>query len=370
MTKDKFLLGKPPASRSKLQTFNSLGILILILGSLILSAVLSLLTILWSRSPGLIAVDPSRSWERMVLNGPLTRIIALSTIAIRIVVAFQGAFATALISAMLLERASVPLKEVPRVLTLRSSWSGAHNLLYGYASRHSALYTVLAVVLLFMNVLSQFSSTLLLSDLRNSFVANSTNLASVPVGIRTNDTNLFFTGGEAYLERDVNPWLSPLPTYPTFAEWAPSQLTNNIENIDDTGDTIRAYLPFTDATDRKLTKRYSGYLMATELRFTCSAPDINVAQLIPVAGFNGLSAPVYINYTTSNPDIQVENVYLGSIKSVSQTSGTVYCWIATPNSATSKTLAESTITACSPEMGDWVPPMYKVLVGSEWKIYS
>jgi len=104
---------------------------------------------------------------------------------------------------------------------------------------------MIVFIIAILSVTSQFTSTLLLSDLERQDVIDRPQNISNAVGFRcdawlNNNMTTFAWQGRNY-------WTSPLSAAPAFAEWAevPSEPLQNASWID-TGPNLRAFLPVAD----------------------------------------------------------------------------------------------------------------------------
>jgi len=74
-----------------------------------------------------------------------------------------------------------------------------------------------------------------------------------------------------------NNWLKRPSFYPAFAEY--SEPPVRVENISDTGRTLRAFLPFSTAQERENIIQYSGQTTVLDARVTCLPPTIGNLSL-------------------------------------------------------------------------------------------
>ncbi|KAF2491478.1 hypothetical protein BU16DRAFT_565177 [Lophium mytilinum] len=81
----------------------------------------------------------------------------------------------------------------------------------------------------------------------------------------------------------ISRWMTKPPMYPTFAEFHEDNAVNTIDGMSDTGTTMRAFLPFTDAPTRSSIKEYSGYAAVVNTRAptlaNCSINSEDVGSL-------------------------------------------------------------------------------------------
>ena len=141
------------------------------------------------------------------------------------------------------------------------------------------------LLLLFVTTTSlQFSSTVLLSDLRIG------QLPGLPV--RRNSTVDFkyihnwhgnvpemgeISGYTYPIQLRTSTWLRPPSAFPAFAEF--SRPVSSPDGVDDTGVLLRAFLPFADAQSRESIRNYSGLATVLDSRVSCQAPKLSGLSL-------------------------------------------------------------------------------------------
>ena len=178
-----------------------------------------------------------------------------------------------------------------------------------------------AVLLLFATTTAlQFSSTVLLSDLRLG------QLPSLPVNrtisydfeytthgqpLPTNPESKFnfgyyqYTGGVTYpIQLRVPTWSRNPPAFPAFAEY--SETLPAIAGVDDTGILLRAFLPFADAQSRESIRNYSGIAHVLDSRVRCGVNSLGVPPTCLPFLFEQVScqAPQFVNV-----DVNPQNMY-------------------------------------------------------------
>jgi hypothetical protein len=181
----------------------------------------------------------------------VTRSISVSTLVLRTVADFQAAIATSMIVAWMLEsKRGTSLHQLAHLSSMRTATAGPWTLSgfvlqdtrhyvkkYGPPYRHA----LLIATLLLTTIVLQFSSTILLSDLRPG-----------PLGGGERDTQvrpgLSYRNMYRRITRDAA-WTSDPPFYPTFGEYA--EPVSAVNSVADTGMLLRALLPFSIAEDRQ-----------------------------------------------------------------------------------------------------------------------
>jgi hypothetical protein len=124
----------------------------------------------------------------------------------------------------------------------------------------------MATCLLITTSVIQFSSTLLLSDLKLGPLKG----AVVPSEVRPGLS--YPVGGIERIARD-SAWTTDPPNYATFGEYH-EPLTQTADGMTDTGMLLRAFLPYAAAGSRQSLATYKGNALTIDARVTCQAPSI------------------------------------------------------------------------------------------------
>jgi hypothetical protein len=218
--------------------------------------------------------ETSMTWKNIMTGGWATRVVTVSALVLRTAVDFQAAMATAMLVALLLEsRAGVRLNHLANMSPMRTGTVGPWTLA-GFMMRevwHSARrykrilnWTVLALVLLITTILLQFSSTLLLSDIKPGLLGSPEFEIQLKPGFS-------FRNIYQRITRDAA-WTTNPPSYPTFGEYSEPASTAN--GIADTGLLLRTFLPWPAAATREIIRSYAGKALVLDARVSCQAPDI------------------------------------------------------------------------------------------------
>ena len=232
----------------------------------------------------------NQTWHLIMVRQWATRAISISTIALRTLVDLQASIAAAMIAALALESGSVRLRDAAAISIARAEAPSPLRLLWStrlistikHASERLNVY--MALLLCLTTISTQFSSTILLADLRlgqlqglpsqNStaydfaYLAN-LSLVPIPGGWFVN-----WTVGNQYPKQGrTRTWLRNPPSLPSFAEYAEPVLHQQPE-VDDTGVLLRAFLPFADAQSRENIRNYSGKALELDSRVSCQSPRL------------------------------------------------------------------------------------------------
>jgi hypothetical protein len=220
------------------------------------------------------------TWRHIMIQGWATRSIAVTTLVLRTSVDLQAAIACAILASLLLEsKTGVHLYQVASMSPMRTGGTGPWTFarcLYDDFRRSTAqlrrnyhVYTIATCLLITTSVL-QFSSTLLLSDLKLGPLIGTKLASQVRPGLS------YPVGGVERIARD-SAWTTNPPNYVTFGEYyePPSNANNKAM---DTGVLLRAFLPYAAAESRQSLGRYSGNSLVLDARVSCQAPSIENFQ--------------------------------------------------------------------------------------------
>jgi hypothetical protein len=270
---------------------------VLSLGTVMLLLALSFLTFLWKGVGATATYNDSKmasAWRTIMMKAWASRVVTLSSLVIRLAIAAQAGVATSMLAALLLERSGVPVHSVAKVSLIRSSNTGPHHLASLFLRTFPRVHGIVVVLILFTMVLStllsQFCSTVLLSDLKPAMIVAETNVTAIPFGRHYDPFSLTVYQGIDY-------WATKPPSYPAFAEYSkPSEQTDVSFH---TGKMHRALLPFSDPLQRSLVRNYSGMTTVTNLQTVC------VRLTIQAKVWTGGRAPTLVGRISGSPPTQV-----------------------------------------------------------------
>jgi hypothetical protein len=124
----------------------------------------------------------------------------------------------------------------------------------------------LALVLTLTTTISQFTSTILLSDLNRGQVIGFAGEHKIPTGFNLSTYKLNPNGPSNY-------WSTSPALFPTFAEYAEyAEPASSQRHVADTGRTLRALLPLPSDTSRFSVHNYTGTALTWDARVACFAP--------------------------------------------------------------------------------------------------
>ncbi|KAL0937199.1 uncharacterized protein CTRU02_206930 [Colletotrichum truncatum] len=216
--------------------------------------------------------DRWRAW--VLIPNRLQIGITVASVIIRTAVGTLAAIATAMIASVAVERRGVDLHAVAQVSIARFSSSGPLTLgLLALRSSTLAVVVRVIVVLLILSTFAvQFTSTLLLSDLEQSQIASFTQPMDNAYTFAGKLGSTTFPREDVFLGYDNGLWGQRPQIAETFAEYSADSLAS--EGLDDTGPTVRAFLPIASQETRQSIVEYQGMAWATDSRVVCMRPEL------------------------------------------------------------------------------------------------
>ncbi|KAK6541509.1 Mitochondrial outer membrane protein iml2 [Orbilia ellipsospora] len=238
------------------------------------------------------------TWHSIVMANWMPRSISLTSTALRWAISTQAALGLAMIAAVTLESFDVPLVTIADISLMRASSGGSllatlKNVcwpLFRFGAPGILVRTVIPILLLLSTMtLIQFSSTVLLSDLRTDVIPGSP--------LSTNLTIDWFFNGQKYNwtapPRQNSYWSSGKPPFwPAFGEISEPPIVQ--DGVSDTGKNLRAFLPYLTADTRQSIRQYDGKAVLVDTRVTCQRPileDLVVYTTDPNGKFGAVPQP-------------------------------------------------------------------------------
>ncbi|CAO2647788.1 Nn.00g087100.m01.CDS01 [Neocucurbitaria sp. VM-36] len=208
-----------------------------------------------------------------MVDGWATRSVAVSTLILRTAIDLQAAIASAILASLLLEsRNGVNLYQIASISPMRAGttnpWTFASCMIqdiWRSTARYRRNYQVylIATCLLITTSVLQFSSTILLSDLKLGPLVGHDLASDVRVG-------LSYVGEVEKIPRD-SAWTTNPPSFPAFGEYfePPASVDSGVV---DTGLLFRAFLPYSASESRQRLSNYHGNALVLDARVVCQAP--------------------------------------------------------------------------------------------------
>lgn len=167
------------------------NVLILIPGTIVLLGICGFLVFLWSANTHNIV------WKSIVLAGWLTRTITLLSMAIRFIVTGQAALCTSILALLFLRKYHVLLPDVVAAVVAQYQNTGPFSLftrtVRSLTRGRGILLDFLLIVMLATSAVVQFTSTILLSDVRLSPIQSWDLTIRLPYGMFANTSYSYYT---------------------------------------------------------------------------------------------------------------------------------------------------------------------------------
>ena len=246
-------------------------------GFLLLSGALAFLIFLWSSG------SDNYIWRKIILSGWAPRSITLASLAIRWAVGAQASFCASMLAALALHRFQVLLPDAAEVSTIRSLHVGPHSLLLPLfqalrKGKRDALWLLVTMSSL-VAIVSQFTSTILLSDVQRVLITSDpyTEVLSYAINSSRDDNIDTWAINYAY-------WKTKPAFYPTFAEFVGEAY--QASGVYDTGVSLRGLIPIKDQNVRSALTNYSGFATVIDARVICVRPTSNLHLEVSTDSFN------------------------------------------------------------------------------------
>jgi hypothetical protein len=183
-----------------------------------------------------------------------------------------------MIASIALEHQGVPLKSIAQISVSRySNNPTTTSFFWLFGSALKGLLWIAAGILTVITLASQFTSTLLITDLKLGMLQTFPHTLLLPYKF-TDDLN-----GTRGISDGVNvDWMQRFGSSETFAEYSYTEDTpdtDDPEDEDDTGPIIRAFMPLDSQDQRERLVEYRGMARIIDARVTCIRPSISGLQL-------------------------------------------------------------------------------------------
>lgn len=239
----------------------------------------------------------SASWRWVILNDYVGSAVALAALAIQVSVSSSGAVAISMLSSLAMERWGVPLSQSLSISTMRYNNSGPLLSLWSFVRQVRKTYGWKAFLFCFamavITLAANFSSTILLFDVRPGQIHGTPKTVNVPLGWRRG------------LSKEPSTWfqnfmLQTPSGYQAFAEY--SDAPEPAENMSDTGPLVRALLPFSSEQTRTSIQDYEGNATVFDARVACVRPNFVDSSFFVDSNLVNLTGQVGISARPSGLD--------------------------------------------------------------------
>ncbi|KAE8160397.1 hypothetical protein BDV40DRAFT_313924 [Aspergillus tamarii] len=316
-----------PRRRSFWERIGLISVLILFVGSLVL--VLPVLPLAWIWQESMTATsgkEPSALWIKVLKANWTTKIVTICTAVIRTAMAAQASLVTAMLAGVVLERVGTPVIDGPFWSMIRAISVAPINLLLSPNLRTKGYLSFFVYMLISIEALvtiaSQFLSTLLIFDFKNSTFTDTNNSTSIRIL-------------DEYPLRISSTWWSMAPA----SSWTYAELSDSFVegiNFHDTGHTYQAFLPLEEELQRARLRHFRGPAPVMDQRVVCAKPSlINLtldlvnpyfARLSGQIAFDNRSYPM-LQYTEGQPHLPFRCALPAITTLLNSTHGeTSFCW--------------------------------------------
>lgn len=212
--------------------------LMLILSSVVILTGATLLAYLWIGQRN--TATAGHLWRLIVLRSWTPQVVTLCTLALRWALAIQACLLTSMLASVAVEN-FVVMSQVTAVSIMRATSAEPREplwaLLQGNMYMLWGVRTItLTAILLLLQASFQFSSTILLSDVRAGRIRGDDSTKMIPYG----QSGGLLSSDQASCAVD-KPWGFKPPSWPAFAEYSEPPVQADV--MIDTGFVVRAFLP-------------------------------------------------------------------------------------------------------------------------------
>ncbi|KAJ2985219.1 hypothetical protein NUW58_g5651 [Xylaria curta] len=254
------------------------GLFIILGGVAVILASVAFLVFLWFGAGSPLEVQNAPwAWRRIALRGYSPQAVTIIALVFRAVVVSQSTACTSMIAALILERSSVPKPKAASFSIARATNNGPLDIIsLILLSRNwksiATIESFLLLLLLLETTGLQFSSTILLSDLRDSAVLDDKTIVQL---------NTFASRNQQSYTKQTHLYRLMSPNFPVFGEW-PSNNTKAPQDtgLSETGIVSRAFLPFSQSKERISTRSYKGSTTMLNSNTACMRPELQSFRFI------------------------------------------------------------------------------------------
>ncbi|KAF4435562.1 hypothetical protein FACUT_7093 [Fusarium acutatum] len=183
--------------------------------------------------------EPAKFWKTIVFRDMVTKVMTICSAAIRVLEGLHISLVAAAVAALMLETTGTKFRDIVAVSIQRASGSSPYTILpaslrVARLGVFDVVHTSIIILGTIILVVSTFTSTILLTDLKNVDIAGPMQTKLLPIGLGPN-TTLSANGVLHYRSSPSANW--------RFGEMKPGNVVSTAE-IADTGNTYRDLLPY------------------------------------------------------------------------------------------------------------------------------
>ncbi|KAL2286919.1 hypothetical protein FJTKL_06432 [Diaporthe vaccinii] len=259
----------------KLHKFSMLATSTFILANVTVPCCVAFIGFLWSNPDG---TQNDGTWLKIVLNDWILKSVTISTMVLRVAVSAQAGIATSMLASVIMETKGVALHRSAAVNALRYVNNGPQSLTLALRDTYSrsGLWAAVALLLCLTTFALQFASTVLVGDLAIGGLIDhaktETTFAALSWSAGIGQLNSTRLVGQTSF------WEEFLPEFSIFAEKRGNPSASEIlssNSVRDTGSTLRAFMPFSNQSERTMIHSYVGMATVEDSRVVCIRPKLH-----------------------------------------------------------------------------------------------
>ncbi|KAJ4114150.1 hypothetical protein NW760_001044 [Fusarium oxysporum] len=241
--------------------------------------------------------EPAKFWKTVVFRDMAAKVITICSAAIRVSIGLHISLVAAAVAALMLETTGTRFRDIAAVSIQRASGSSPYTILPAllrvdrasvFGVLHASIILIWATILIALT----FTSTILLTDLKNANIAEPMQTKLLPIGLGPN-TTLSANGVLHYRPSPFANW--------RFGEMKSGDVTSTAE-IADTGSTYRALLPYMKEESRTSLEHYTGPGLVGNFRTVCFSPSLERIHFDLTASRWSLQVELNIKSTENGPN--------------------------------------------------------------------
>ncbi|KAG6361446.1 hypothetical protein INS49_009673 [Diaporthe citri] len=259
----------------KLHKFSILATSTFVLANVTVPCCVAFIGFLWSNLDG---TQNNGTWLKIVLNGWISKSVTISSMVLRVAVSAQAGIATSMLASVIMETKGVALHRSAAVNALRYVNNAPQSLTIALRDTYSrsGLWAAVALLLCLTTFALQFASTVLVGALAIGALIDhaktETTFAALSWSAGIGQLNATRLVGQTSF------WEEFLPEFSVFAEHRENPSASEIlstDSVRDTGSTLRAFMPFSNQSERTMIHSYVGMATMEDSRVVCIRPKLH-----------------------------------------------------------------------------------------------
>ncbi|PCD26982.1 hypothetical protein AU210_013400 [Fusarium oxysporum f. sp. radicis-cucumerinum] len=241
--------------------------------------------------------EPAKFWKTIVFRDMAAKVITICSADIRVSIGLHISLVAAAVAALMLETTGTRFRDIAAVSIQRASGSSPYtifpaSLRVDRASVFGVLHASIIIIGATILIALTFTSTILLTDLKNANIAGPMQAKLLPIELGPN-TTLSANGVLHYRSSPFANW--------RFGEMKSGDVTSTAE-IADTGSTYRTLLPYMKEEPRTSLEHYTGPGLVGNFRTVCFSPSLERIHFDLTASRWSVQAELNIKSTENGPN--------------------------------------------------------------------